>query len=129
VLPTAFTEQKQGCQQQNTNNIRDTNTDETSDICNNRHTKIYRYFFPILEFLWDIDSPTRRAGESGCQQLPNSPSLGVVDSMTHRLTELGSGRLSDSSSRGFLFKNSLADSPTRRGGESLTPRFAKSVSR
>ena len=34
VLPTALTEQKQGCQQQNAN------TTETRDIGNNRHTKI-----------------------------------------------------------------------------------------
>jgi hypothetical protein len=34
VLPTALTEQKQGCQQQNAN------TTETRDICNNRLTKI-----------------------------------------------------------------------------------------
>jgi hypothetical protein len=31
---------RHGCQQQNANNIRDTNTAETSDTCNNRHTKI-----------------------------------------------------------------------------------------
>jgi hypothetical protein len=59
-----------------------------------------KFFFPILEFLSDIDSPTHRCKD-------------------------------------FSFKNSFADSPTRRVrespthrlGESTTPRLAKSGSR
>ncbi len=46
---------------------------------------------------------------------------------TPRLAESGSRRLSDSLN--FLLKHSKADSPTRRVGESSTPRLAESTRR
>jgi hypothetical protein len=58
-------------------------------------------------------------------RLPDSPSLGVDDSLTRQVGELATPRLAESGSRrisdspSFSFKHSKADSPTRRVGESF----------
>jgi hypothetical protein len=140
VLATALKEPKQGCQQQNANNIREINTELKQEIPATTGTQRSKIIFSyprnfIRQRLPDsasqriVNSPTRQVGESAtCRLTDVEIILFKIHQLTRRVGDSPSRRVGDSPThrRGdFSFKNSLADSPTRRVGETATPRLGE----